>query len=112
MMKADQDSPSDFADRRSDRVPVGATITQMRQQNWYSVEVTLCNVSTCGFMAECAENVRIGSHVTLDVPGVGPVDAQVRWLLGGRMGGMFLDPISLSRCQWTATKAAPGDADA
>jgi hypothetical protein len=31
------------------------------------------------------------------------VNAQVRWQVGGRMGGKFLDPISLLRCEWTAT---------
>jgi hypothetical protein len=103
-MKPDQDMPSDYADRRSDRLPIAST-SQLRQQNWYSVEVKLCNVSTCGFMAECAENVRIGSNVSLDVPGIGPVHAQVRWQIGGRMGGMFLDPISLGHCEWIATKA-------
>jgi hypothetical protein len=56
-------------------------------------------------MAECAEPVRIGSYVTLDVPGIGPVQAQIRWQIGIRMGGMFLDPISLARCEWTAEKA-------
>ena len=56
-------------------------------------------------MAECAEPVRIGSYVSLDVPGIGPVHAQVRWQIGARMGGMFLDPISLARCEWTAAKA-------
>jgi hypothetical protein len=79
----------------------------MRHQNWYSVEVKVHDVSQCGFMAECAETVDIGSYVSLDVPGIGPVQAQVRWQIGGRMGGMFLDPISLNRCEWTAVKAEP-----
>ena len=57
-------------------------------------------------MAECAEPVRIGSYVSLDVPGIGPVQAQVRWQIGVRMGGMFLDPISLARCEWTAREGA------
>ena len=48
----------------------------------------------------------IGSYVSLDVPGVGPVQAQVRWQVGTKMGGMFLDPISLGRCEWTGEKAA------
>jgi hypothetical protein len=61
-------------------------------------------VSTAGFMAECHEPVQIGSYVSLDVPGVGPVHAQVRWQIGKRMGGMFLDPISLNRCDWVATE--------
>jgi hypothetical protein len=79
----------------------------LRHENWYSVEVTVCDVSQCGFMAECDDAVQIGSYVTLDVPGIGAVKAQVRWQLGGRMGGMFLDPISLNRCEWTAVKANP-----
>jgi hypothetical protein len=80
---------------------------ELCHSGWYKVEVTIRDVSTSGFMAECAEPVRIGSHVSLEVPGIGPVHAQVRWQLGGRMGGMFLDPISLSRCEWTATPVEP-----
>ena len=48
----------------------------------YKIEVKVRDVSTCGFMAECAEPVRIGSYVSLDVPGIGPVHAQVRWQIG------------------------------
>ena len=62
------------------------------------------NLSSAGFMADCAQPVLIGSYVSLDVPGIGLVQAQVRWQVGPRMGGMFLDPISLGRCEWTAAK--------
>jgi hypothetical protein len=95
-----------FKPRRSNRTPVAAR-TQLRAQSWYSVEVTVCDVSTSGFMAACNQPVRIGSYVSLDVPGVGPVNAQVRWQLGDRMGGQFVDPISLHRCEWTAVSAQP-----
>jgi hypothetical protein len=105
-MKSDHSQPSHFKDRRSDRTAVGET-AQLRHHDWYSVEVKVHDVSQCGFMAECASPVQIGSYVSLDVPGVGPVRAQVRWQIGGRMGGMFLDPISLNRCEWTAIKAEP-----
>lgn len=101
-MPLDDESAS-FKDRRTDRVTV-ATTTRLRPQNQYSVEVRIRDISTGGFMAECADSVRIGSYVSLDIPGVGPVHAQVRWQLGGQMGGMFLDPISLSRCEWTAVR--------
>ena len=83
----------------------------LRPQNLYKVEVKVRDVSTCGFMAECAEPVRIGCYVSLDVPGIGPVHAQVRWQIGVTMGGMFLDPISLARCEWTAVKAEWAGAD-
>ena len=70
----------------------------------FAVEVLIRDVSATGFMAECGAPVRIGSYVSLDVPGIGAVHAQVRWQIGNRMGGMFLDPISLERCEWTATR--------
>lgn len=94
-----------FQSRRSARVPVGDQATNLNPDNVYAVEIKVQNVSSAGFMAECAEPVRIGSYVSLDIPGIGPVEAQVRWQIGVRMGGMFLDPISLARCEWTAVKA-------
>jgi hypothetical protein len=92
-----------YADRGTERTPISGK-SRLTKQNWYSVEVMLCDLSSRGFMVECAENVSIGSYVTLDVPGIGPVRAQVRWQLGARMGGMFLDPIHTAHCEWTASK--------
>lgn len=92
-----------YKPRRSGRTPVAGR-TQLRAESWYSV-VTVCDVSTSGFMGQCSEPVRIGSYVSLDVPGIGPVNAEVRWQFGERMGGQFVDPISLHRCEWTARPA-------
>ena len=105
-IKIDEEQPSDFVSRRSPRTEVGGQAS-MRGQNWYSVEIKICDVSQCGFKAECTEPAQIGSYVALDVPGIGVVKAQVRWQIGTRMGGMFLDPISLNRCEWTAVKTSP-----
>lgn len=96
--------PHFYKPRRSDRTPVSARSRLVDAQP-YSIEVKVCDVSTGGFMAECPDPVRIGSYVSLDVPGLGVVEAQVRWQLGNRMGGQFLDPISLGQCEWTATRA-------
>lgn len=101
------DLPPDYLARAVPRLAVDTT-TSLRHRNWYSVEVTVCDVSTEGFMAECAESVRIGSFVSLDVPGIGPVHAQVRWQLGNRMGGQFVDPIRLAQCDWTAERLEQG----
>ena len=106
-MRRDKAPPAPLKQRKDVRTPVAGR-TQLRHQNWYSVEVQICDVSTGGFMAECPESVRIGSYVSLDVPGLGPVNAQVRWQIGGRMGGMFLDPISLEQCEWVAVRAETG----
>jgi len=105
-MKSDHEKPDHFKQRRSERTPVD-TVAQLRSPHWYNVEVTICDVSQCGFMAECRDPLQIGSYVSLDVPGIGAVDAQVRWQIGWRMGGMFLDPISLACCEWTAERAEP-----
>src|SRR3954452_11196855 len=96
--------PPFYQKRQAARLPVSAR-PRLAEASLYAIEVKVCDVSTGGFMAECPDPVRIGSYVSLDVPGLGPVEAQVRWQLGGRMGGMFLDPISLSECEWTATPA-------
>lgn len=94
-----------YKPRSTHRTQVVGT-AELCHQNRFAVKVRIRDVSTEGFMAECAEPIRIGSYVSLDVPGIGPVNAQVRWQLGGRMGGQFTDPISLSSCEWTATPVA------
>ncbi len=94
-----------FRQRRAERLDLGGEAANLSPHNLYAVEVRMQNLSSAGFMADCAEPVRIGSYVSLDVPGIGPVEAQVRWQIGTRMGGMFLDPISLARCEWIAEKA-------
>src|SRR5688572_5366436 len=103
---ANQDPESEFRPRAMRRHEV-AEATQLRPHNLYTIEVKVRDISMRGFQAECAEPVRIGSYVSLDVPGVGPVHAQVRWQIGRKMGGMFLDPISLNRCDWVAEKVEP-----
>jgi hypothetical protein len=93
-----------FKPRRSERKGVDGQ-ADLSAQNKCQFEVRVRNLSASGFMAECDEAVQIGSYVTLEVPGVGPVNAQVRWQIGIQMGGMFIDPISLAQCEWTAIKA-------
>ena len=93
---------SSFQERRTERLPLDES-AELRHR--FAVEVKVRDLSTRGFMAECDEWVEIGSTVSLDIPGIGAVQAQVRWQIGSRMGGMFLDPISLRQCEWTATRA-------
>ena len=105
-MSGERQQASDYKLRRELRYPIDE-VSRLRNQGAYSVEVRIRDVSTSGFMAECVEPVRIGSLVKLDVPGLGGIEAQVRWQIGARMGGMFIDPISLGACEWTATRSGP-----
>ena len=100
---------SSFQERRTERLSVEER-TELRHR--YAIEVRVRDLSTRGFMAECDERVEIGSAVSLEVPGIGSVQAQVRWQIGSRMGGMFLDPISLRQCEWTATRAEESSLEA
>ena len=99
------DTPG-FQTRRSDRIALDGEPVHLNPNQVYAVEIRIENLSPAGFMAECASPVLIGSYVSLDVPGIGPVQAQVRWQVGTKMGGMFMDPISLAQCEWTVEKAA------
>ena len=99
-----QEESACFRARRGRRFDLAA-VTQMRSAGDPNLSITVCDISTGGFMAECLRPVLIGSYVSLDVPGIGPVHAQVRWQLGGRIGGRFLEPLCLHRCHWTASEA-------
>jgi hypothetical protein len=98
---ADEEA-GDFQPRRNQRVTLNRR-TQLRA-NDSAVEILVCDLSTSGFLAECLRPVLIGSYVSLDLPGIGPVHAQVRWQVGTRLGAKFLDPISLHRCDWTTAR--------
>lgn len=91
-----------FRPRRGARVGLRKQ-AQLRSTDQNAV-VVVCDLSTGGFMAECLRPVLIGSYVSLDVPGIGPVNAQVRWQVGTRLGARFLDPVGLHRCEWTSDK--------
>jgi hypothetical protein len=108
-MHSDRERPEDFKERRAKRTALDAAQAICRT-SWYSIEVKICDVSQCGFKAECADSLQIGSFVELEVPGIGSVQAQVRWQIGHRMGGMFLDPITLNRCEWVAERTGPPEA--
>jgi hypothetical protein len=97
-----EEQAADYQPRRNQRVALSER-TQMRASE-SAVEIVVCDLSTSGFLAECLRPVLIGSYVSLDLPGVGPVHAQVRWQVGNRLGAKFLDPISLHRCDWTTTR--------
>lgn len=48
--------------------------------------ITVVNVSPRGFMARCDDVHADGDRITLILPRVGQVAAEVRWALGGRIG--------------------------
>ena len=86
--------------RKAERLPLDAE-ARLRPNSWSSLQIKMLDLSTSGFRAECEARVRPGGSVSLDVPGIGPVDAQVEWQRGDQFGARFFAPIELRRCQWT-----------
>jgi hypothetical protein len=80
---------------------------RLRPNSWSAMEVRMTDISECGFRAGCEARLPVGGCVSLDVPGIGTVDAQVEWQRGDEFGARFLAPLPLDRCRWTL-----GDGDA
>ena len=52
--------------------------------------IRIANLSNGGFMAESNSILGIGAVLTLDMPGDGRVQAQIRWAIGKRFGAEII----------------------
>lgn len=71
--------PRDAVDHRTRIVRAGGQAAEAR----------IVNLSPHGLMARCDTPVAEGERVTIALPGLGSVAAEVRWALGGRIGCQF-----------------------
>ena len=95
------DGKNDLASgRKAERLPLDAE-TRLRPNSWSSLQIRMLDLSASGFRAECEARVRPGGSVSLDIPGIGSVEAQVEWQRGDQFGARFFAPIDLQSCQWT-----------
>lgn len=85
--------------RRSERLAVDAEV-RLRPNSWSSLEVRVVDISACGFRARSEARLPVGGGVSIDIPGLGAVDAQVEWQRGGSFGARFYREIDLARCDW------------
>jgi hypothetical protein len=90
----------DEGGRRADRLPLDAE-TRLRPNGWSSLAVQMVDLSESGFRARCEARLMPGSGVSLDVPGIGAVEAQVEWQRGGDFGARFFTSLALDRCEWS-----------
>lgn len=86
--------------RKAERLPLDAE-ARLRPNDWSSLQIKMLDLSASGFRAECEARVQRGGSVSLDIPGIGAVEAQVEWQRGNQFGARFFAPIELRRCQWT-----------
>ena len=75
--------------------------TRLRPNDWSSLEVRMIDLSESGFRARCEARLQRGGLVTLDVQGIGSVEAQVEWQRGDMFGARFISPIDIGKCSWT-----------
>ena len=75
---------------RKDRSHVSVDALVLRDDG-ARVKVKLTNVSNEGCRLEADEMFRIGEHLSIALPRMGNVRAQVRWALPGSAGTQFLD---------------------
>jgi hypothetical protein len=80
--------------------------TRLRPNGWSSLEIRVLDLSETGFRARCEARMRAGGCVSIDVPGLGAVDAQVEWQKGDEFGARFIAPIQVERCGWSLSGAS------
>src|SRR5215218_3394176 len=61
-----------------------------------SFPAQVVNISANGFMARTEMEVPVGHSLSIRLPVVGEVKAEVRWVLGGRIGCQFDRMIGLA----------------
>ena len=77
--------------KRNDRRDVNLTATTYRADG-SAVAVRISNLSYDGCQLEADHLFEVGECVTLALPGMGEINAQIRWVLptGGQAGMRFL----------------------
>lgn len=86
--------------RKGERKAVDAP-ARLHPNAWSSLEVRLIDCSETGFRAVSEARVGKYEQVTLELPEIGPVKAQVAWSRGGEFGARFDQPIDIERVPLT-----------
>lgn len=60
------------------------------------IQLQIVNMSAGGFMARCEAELAAGESVSIRLPVVGDISAEIRWSLGGRVGCQFDRMIDLA----------------
>ena len=96
---ASNQGEAESRERRAERLAVDEA-TRLKPNDWSSTEVRMVDLSPLGFRASCEARILPGSCVSLDIPGIGEVLAQVEWRRENEFGARFITPIVLAACRW------------
>lgn len=98
-------SGAELREREAERYRVSVAV-RLKSEGVRVVTVALGDISTAGLMARTDEPIPLGSTVSIDLPAVGPVQARVRWTVGGRVGVRFAAPIDVDACRSAMARLA------
>lgn len=98
----------DHIERQSARYRVSLPV-RLRPDGLRMVTVSVGDISVTGFMAETDEPVALGAHVSIDLPGLGPMAARIRWTVGVRIGARFAAPIDVHKVRAEMMRLAAAD---
>jgi hypothetical protein len=96
---ASQQNEGESGERKVERLAVDEP-TRLKPNDWSSIEIRMVDLSPLGFRASCDARILPGSCVTLEIPGIGEVLAQVEWRRDDEFGARFVAPIQLAACRW------------
>ena len=63
----------------------------------FEEEIRLRNISVTGALVECRRPLAPGTHLAIDIVGVGPASGTVKWAGNGKLGVQFDREFDLSR---------------
>ncbi|MDB5693344.1 MAG: hypothetical protein JWO81_2407 [Alphaproteobacteria bacterium] len=86
-------------ERRAERLALDES-TRLKPNDWSSLEIRMLDLSPLGFRGSCEARLQPGGAITLEIPGLGGVEAQVEWQRGNQFGARFFSEIDLERCGW------------
>lgn len=81
--------------RQSDREEVSYR-TRANATGLGGISLQIVNISANGFMARTEAEMSIGQALSIRLPVLGEVKAEVRWSLGGRVGCQFARMVDLA----------------
>jgi hypothetical protein len=62
---------------------------------WGAVDGLVLNVSSEGFRLHTAEELEVGTQVSLEVEKLPPVRGEILWVCGYECGGLFTEAVAL-----------------
>ena len=98
-----------IVERRQRPRIVVESAARLRPNDWSTTQVDMVDISAEGFRATGEISFRIGAFLSLQVPGIGWVEATIVWQNLGHFGAKFIFPIDLAHCAWTSAPEAPCD---